>query len=737
VLPRCWGWTPMNDPFAPIASAASSGSSGKKSNTWRALLPVPEDAPAAPRQHPELGKPTFIWLYDNDAGQLLGYTHRYDTDKGKEFRPLTFATRGDGSGKAEWRWQSWAPKRPLYGLRELALRPDAPVLVTEGEKACDAARELLPRMVVVTSPNGSESAAKADWSPLRGRDVTVWPDADDHGLAYATTVARLAISCGATSAKVIEPPPGVVKGWDAANALAEGWKQARAHSLVASSRAAQERGSAPVSAKPLSETAATKGRRRATPQRDVLIGITETECVELWHDPAGEAYATFPVNSHRESWPLRSREFKRWLSGRSYDRTGSPHGSQALEDALRILDMRAAERGAEYEPFLRIGSAGDKLYLDLCNKSWEVVEISAHDWQVIHNAPIKLMRSASMKPLPTPEAGYSIDELRGFLNVKTDQDFQLVVGWLVAALRHKGPFPVLTINGEQGTGKSTFAQMLRLLIDPSVALIRAAPKDDHNLNVSAGNSWVLAFDNLSSVPGWLSDGFCRLATGAGFATRSHYENTKETIFQAQRPIILNGIPLLTERADLADRALAIQLRRLTDKEYRPEDEFWAAFEESRPRILGALLDAVSVALRRISAVKLPRVPRMADFAKWVTAAEWGLGWEDGTILKAYDENRRNTRQDTFAADNVAVAIHAFVLERAPRGWEGTPTELFETLNGYVTESTRKAPSWPKTPQALGNRLERAAPLLRDEKGFVVDRRNGVRRLIIIMPPGKP
>ena len=272
-----------------------------------------------------------------------------------------------------------------------------------------------------------------------------------------------------------------------------------------------------------------------------------------------------------------------------------------------------------------------------------------------------------------------IEDLRGFLNVRSDDDFVLVVAYLVAALRDRGPYPVLAINGEQGTGKSVFSRIIRSLIDPSAAPIRAVPKDDRDLVLSASNSWMLAFDNLSSVPAWFADALCRLATGSGFATRMLHTDRSETIFDAARPIVLNGIPSLTDRADLADRAITIHLATIAEDARDPEEDLLAAFEAKRPLILGALFDAVSGALRNLDKVKVERAPRMADLAKWITAAEPSLGWEKGKFLNVYRENRREVIETSFEADAVAVAIKDYILAEHSEGWTGTATDLLAAL----------------------------------------------------------
>ena len=579
-------------------------------------------------------------------------------------------------------------------------------------------------MAVVTSPNGSKSAAKANWAPLHGRRVIIWPDADTAGLTYSQEVAKAALAAGALSVSVISPPMGSKTGWDAADALAEGWDEARAAELIANAASAPNGGGA----------AADGGGRRRVPQRDILIGFTEG--CEFWRDAGRGAYVTYGVGTHREHWPVRSREFRMWLSARFYEGTGSAIGGQALEDGLRILEARAVHDGRQYETFVRVGQARGNLYLDLCDDDWRAVEITKDRWRIVGDAPLKLMRSPSMRPLPEPEGGGMIEELTRFVNVSEDQ-FMLTVGWIVGALRSRGPYPILVANGEQGAGKSIFTRLVRSLIDPSAAPIRSIPKDDHNLMISAFNSHVLAFDNLSSTPPWLADALSRLCTGGGFATRTMYSDRDETIFEGQRPIILNGIPLLTERADLADRALTVHLRTIPEDERRPEEEFWADFEQARSRILGALLDAVSAAVRHLPKVIIDRPGRMADFEKWMTAAEAGLGWEAGAFRAAYHENRRDISKSSFEADPVAVAIRDFVVEAHPSGWSGTATELLNALTGRLSEATLKnmvrSKIWPTTAQGLGNRFERIQPLLR-AKGFSVKRTHSGQRTITIVPP---
>ena len=156
--------------------------------------------------------------------------------------------------------------------------------------------------------------------------------------------------------------------------------------------------------------------------------------------------------------------------------------------------------------------------------------------------------------------------MRPLLNVKNDASFVLAVAWLLAALRDRGPYPNLAIGGEQGTAKSMLTAMLRALVDPNSVPLRALPRNEHDVFIAARNSHVLAYDNASGLPDWLSDTLCRLATGGGFSTRQLYTDEDEVLFASTRPVILNGIEDIVSRPDLADRAIFLTLAPIPDEE---------------------------------------------------------------------------------------------------------------------------------------------------------------------------
>lgn len=284
-------------------------------------------------------------------------------------------------------------------------------------------------------------------------------------------------------------------------------------------------------------------------QAKLLVEIARGTGCELWHTPAGEAYVTIPVEGHWEHWPVGGKSFRRWLASRFYLRTNSVPGSQAQHDALRVLEGMAVYGGGEHSLHVRVAEARGNIYLDLADGGWRAVEVSPEGWRTVERPPVRFHRARAMQSLPVPSTNGTLADLRRLINV-TDEDWPLVIGWLLAAYRPVGPYPVLGLHGEQGSAKSTTARMLRCLVDPNGSPLRSEPKEPRDLMIAASNSWVVALDNLSRIPAWLSDALCRLSTGGGFSTRQLYTDNEEAIFDAQRPVIMTGIEELATRSDL-------------------------------------------------------------------------------------------------------------------------------------------------------------------------------------------
>ena len=228
--------------------------------------------------------------------------------------------------------------------------------------------------------------------------------------------------------------------------------------------------------------------------------------------------------------------------------------------------------------------------------------------------------------------------------------------------------------------------------------------------VAALNGWVQAYDNISTLPDWLSNGLCRLVTGGGISMRGLFTNQQEIVWSAQRPIILNGIDDFVHRPDVLDRSVCLHLRPISPRQRRCEEDFWADFQRDYPRILGGALNAVSAGMRTAPSIKLAELERMADFSRWGEAVAQAVGWPAGGFSSAYRGNRLAAGAAVLEESALAVAIFAHV--KYPGSFKGTITKLLFDLAGYTGSCRLTVPGWPKTPNVAATQLRRIAPMLR-------------------------
>lgn len=643
---------------------------------------------------------TILTTYDykDRDGKLLFQCVRYE--------PKGFSQRQpDGPGK--WIYNLKGVTRVLYRLPDLlAADVSRSVFVCEGEKDVDLLWS--KGLVATTSPMGAGKWLTSFSADLAGREVIILPDNDTPGYEHAEQVAA-SLQGTASTVKLIKlpglPDKGDVTDWFKAGndeqALCELADRAPMFKLP--------------------ETKTTEEKPKETQfiesgsKRNFVVDMVR-EHTTLFHDTDGKCFASVKVNGHIETYPVNSHLFRTWLSGTYYRRTAAAMQSDTEKDVLRTIEAIARYEGEEHETFLRLAAIGEKIYLDLSDKDWRIIEISAEGWKAIEaaDAPVRFIRRQAMLPLPEPVLGGTMDELRNYLNCEEDDTWALMSSWLVMTVHPSGPYPILSVTGEQGSAKTSACKMLRSIVDPNRADLRALPKDERDLMIACSNSWIQAFDNLSGLTQEWSDALCRIATGASFTTRTLHSDSDETVFSVKRPIMTNGIIDSTGFPDLLERSASIFLRSIPDSKRRDERELWKAFHLAKPKILGAVLTGASAALANWQTVKLPQLPRMADFAIWAVAAEKGIGLAEGSFMTAYNSNRSASNE--MALDTpLASDLREFIEHQNNQHWIGSATELFKALNMYVM-GKGEVPStkygWPKSPNALTGKLRRIAPNFR-------------------------
>ncbi|CAN5139468.1 ATP-binding protein [soil metagenome] len=440
--------------------------------------------------------------------------------------------------------------------------------------------------------------------------------------------------------------------------------------------------------------------------RDSLVRMVSEAGCELFHDRSSNTYVTVPIDDHKEHWRLRSDGFRRWMRHHYHRLTGHGIGTSVIADAMDTLDAIAAYSDQEHPVHIRTAHHGTDIYIDLCDDQWRAIHISANGWKITEAPPVRFVRTKGMQPLPVPVPGGSIDALRPLINAPTDDIWCLIVAWILATFS-QGPFPVLVLLGEQGSSKSFCCRVIRRLIDPSEIEVTSSPKEARDVIMAANNSHVLALDNLSGIPIWLSDLLCGIATGAAHRERKyHTNNGDEELFRVKRPIVLNGIDFAM-RDDLLSRSFLVTLPVILDENRQDETELWTAINNATSSILGGICDALSSILKKLPTTKLATLPRMADAALWVTAAEESLGWPQGHFMDLYGGNRDRSAELALESDSFGLALHQFMIATQQTECLLTWQELVSSLGNGQNQF-----GWPKNSKAVATRLTRLAPALR-------------------------
>ena len=706
--------------------------------------------------------PQALHTYTDRDGQPLYWRIRAKNAAGdKWIRPMKLT--GTAYALGEPGAEEFPGGKPLYRLHELASNPGEHVIVTEGELKADMLATL---GVLVTTSGAADSAAKADWQPLAGRDVMIWPDHDEAGQRYAQAVQEALTPLGCAVRVLAVEALGLAAKGDAADWLAA-HPQGTAADVLALPCApcvkpdevqplAGDDISTPFDALIATVEAgdmgapfepATMAMLRNLKSQDIaawvrlrtrlkqagagvteldkqlqrgdgapseedesvadkLITLARSQC-QFMHDAQREPYAVFESGGARQVYGVLSSGFSDYLSHVYYSEHDRAPTESSLKVALATLRGQAQFEGEACAVFTRIAKTDTGYWLDLCNDAWQCVQITATGWAVVAGAGAPLFtRSASMRPLPVPQRGGKLDALWPLVNIPA-VDQPMVLAWLLECLRADTPHVVLELVGEQGSAKSSTQRALRRLIDPNQADLRAAPKSVEDVWIAARNSHMVSLENLSYLQPPYQDALCVLATGGGYSARTLYTNTEETIIELRKPIMLNGISVIVTAQDLLDRCLHIDLPTIHSRELAGEIE--TRFEAAQPALVSALLDLFVKVLATLPSVAIApeQRPRMADFAALGEAVYRVQGQPAGAFLTRYGAMRKDSVLRTIDASPVGAAISAFLTD-VTGGFNGTLSELLDRLERYRPHGE----AWPRSAKGLGDALRRLAPALR-------------------------
>ncbi len=375
---------------------------------------------------------------------------------------------------------------------------------------------------------------------------------------------------------------------------------------------------------------------------------------------------------------------------------------------------------------------GDAIWYDLSNEEWSAVRITKEGWTIEAAPPVLFRRQMHQQPQVQPISGGKMEEVLEFFNLAEGEQPLLLLVYIVSCFLPDIPHPVPILHGPQGAAKTTFARILRRLIDPSSVEVLSMPNVPNDLIQLLSHHWFAFFDNVTGLPEWASDALCRAVTGEGFSKRELYTDDDDVIYAFRRCVGLNGINLAAKKPDLLDRSILFRLERIAKERRQEERVLWRRFDEARPRILGAIFDALAGALRLREEIVLSGVPRMADFTYWGCAIARALGYAQDEFLRVYYDNIDEQHQEAIEGNVVATVILVLMEER--QRWTGSASELLKELCDIAEHEKigTHTSSWPKSVNVLGRRLNEVKTNLA-EANILIDSRKGTggRRIITI------
>jgi hypothetical protein len=428
-------------------------------------------------------------------------------------------------------------------------------------------------------------------------------------------------------------------------------------------------------------------------QAERLLAIAEAH--EYFCNEFGAPYMSVELpladgGSRLETLKIWSKKARLFFVTQYMRLFGKPPTDTALRGVLEALAARATFSDEVHPVFIRCARHNGAIYLDRGTSDGSAYEIDKSGWRVVMRPPVRFVRVPGMRPLPEavlvdPKEG--LRKLKEVTRFQTERDGVLVVAFMLGVLGGDGPYPVLVITGEAGSAKSTLAKLIGFLVDPRSRFLLSAPHSALDVYISASNRFLVAFNNLSHLEPAISDAICTATEGGASSRRALFTNDEESSIHARAPFILVAINNIVTRGDLADRELKTELAAMPPSERLTESEYWAKVEEAAPAILGALMGALSEGLRRYDDLEQENLPRLASFAKFVSACEPAF-WSTGTFARAFAEAASTAAADVLADDPITAVFEEFMADK--REWKGTSTVLLRELETIVRRPEREA-----------------------------------------------
>jgi hypothetical protein len=471
-------------------------------------------------------------------------------------------------------------------------------------------------------------------------------------------------------------------------------------------------------------------QKRESKDARILKALFKREDLVLFHDEKSETYISLEIDGHREVWPLKSKSTKMFLNRLSWINLGSTLKSEEVKNIIGVLQGKAHFEGKEIKLHNRVAWFDGALYYDFTNDKYQVAKVTTDGWEIVDKTPIIFNRYNHQKPQLIPVKNGDIKLLLKYVLINGKEHQLLFIVLIVSYFIPNFPHAMMVLYGSHGGAKTTTSRIARLVVDPSIMEATSLGNNIKELIQQLAHHHFIPFDNVSRIPEDVSDTLCKAVSGGGFSKRELYSDDEDIIYVIQRCIAINGINLVTTRADLLDRSLLIELQRVDDSIRKDEFELYGDLERDMPSILGGVFDVLVKAIALRPTIKV-RPERMADFTYWGCAIAEAIGYTQEEFLSAYRNNTMRQTEMLLNDNVVATAIIAFMEDKEE--WKNTPSKLLDALysEAHFANIDTREKYWPKGASALSRRLNELSTSLKKVGISVVTSTNGIERYIHI------
>jgi hypothetical protein len=394
--------------------------------------------------------------------------------------------------------------------------------------------------------------------------------------------------------------------------------------------------------------------------------------------------------------PLRSSEFKKWLSRQYRERLAQLPPTRLLSDLIEDRERDLLELGFTFPVRNRISANSESIVLDYATGTDEAIELTAEGWQSIPESGVIFPSDGYSLETHKPVRGGTVNAFLNELGLCASEGAS-IIAWLLHCLRD-GPYQALVIVGPDKCAIDTLAMLIRDILDPTNMPLRELPKNDMEVAAAAKSSFILGYNGGNFLPDRTQAQLCRVLKD--FAFRRCRDGSDEVYFRGRRPVILTCSNIPSLDPELIGRSLVIHLNALSGSSFNPKKDLIAAFQARRPAILGALLDIAAVGLARLADVRLEKILRDVHFERWIAACSTEA-WDYEVFLKSYENICIDAAEDILDCDLFLAAFRDFMMRE--RNYKGTAEELLQVLG---TSVSKKGNHWPSSPRAASARLRR-------------------------------